>query len=89
VNHTTLAMVVVLATALVTGMSLALPLQDAKASSEHHKKHGSISIKNNENQANTCSGDLTTCFNFLTNVDCVHATCIIGDLSPGVSTLHA
>jgi hypothetical protein len=32
---------------------------------------------------------LTTCFNFLTNVDCVHATCIIGDLSPGVSTLHA
>jgi hypothetical protein len=32
---------------------------------------------------------LTTCFNFLTNVDCVHATCIIGDLSPTVSTLHA
>lgn len=83
-NHTTLAMVVVLATALVTGASLALPLQDAKASSEHHKKHGSINIKNNENQANTCSGDLTTCFNLLANVDCVHATCIIGDISPFV-----
>jgi hypothetical protein len=89
VNHTTLAMVVVLATALVTGMSLALPLQDAKASSEHHKKHGSISIKNNENQANTCSGDLVECVNLLTNIDCIHATCIIGDPQPTVSTLHA
>lgn len=83
-NHTTLAMVVVLAAALLTGASLALPLQDAKASSEHNKRHGSINIKNNENQANTCSGPLAECINLLTNVDCVHATCIIGAPTPFV-----
>ena len=83
-NHTTLAMVVVLAAALITGASLALPLQDAKASSGHHKNHGNINIKNNENQANTCSGPLTLCENLLANIDCVHATCIIGDISPFV-----
>ena len=36
-NHTTLAIVIVLTAALVTGASLAIPLQDAKASSDHQK----------------------------------------------------
>ena len=81
-NHTTLAMVIALAAALVTGASLAMPLQDAKASSDHHKKHGnSVNIKNNDNQANTCTGDMAYCVNLLTNVDCIHATCIIGNIT--------
>jgi hypothetical protein len=76
-------MVIALAAALVTGASLAMPLQDAKASSDHHKKHGtSVNIKNNDNQANACTGDLVECVNLLTNIDCIHATCIIGDYTP-------
>jgi hypothetical protein len=78
-------MVIALAAALVTGASLAIPLQDAKASSDHHKKHGnSINIKNNDNQANACTGDMAYCVNLLTNVDCIHATCIIGPMSPWI-----
>ena len=84
-NHTTLAMVIALAAALVTGASLAMPLQDAKAISDHHKKHGnSVNIKNNDNQANACTGDLAYCVNLLTNVDCIHATCIIGNITPWI-----
>ncbi|MDP9290100.1 MAG: hypothetical protein M3P08_18170 [Thermoproteota archaeon] len=84
-NHTTLAIVIVLTAALVTGASLAIPLQDAKASSNHHKKQGnSVNIKNNENQANACTGALAYCVNLLRNVDCVHSICIIGDISPWV-----
>ncbi|MGB7954236.1 MAG: hypothetical protein WCF23_09665 [Candidatus Nitrosopolaris sp.] len=85
-NHTTLAIVIALSAALVTGASLALPLQDAKASSNHHKKHdgNSVNIKNNENQANACTGDLAYCVNLLRNVDCVHSICIIGDISPWI-----
>ena len=78
-------MVIALAAALVTGASLAIPLQDAKASSDHHKKHGnSVNIKNNDNQANTCTGDMAYCVNLLTNVDCIHAICIIGNITPWI-----
>jgi len=88
VNHTTLAMVIALSAALVTGASVAIPLQQANASSDHHKKHGNnINIKTAENQANACSGDLAYCTNYLTNINCLHATCVIGNITPWVLAL--
>ncbi|WP_162476980.1 hypothetical protein [Nitrososphaera sp. AFS] len=84
-NHTTLAMVVVLSAALVTGASLAIPLQQANASSNHHKKHGNgTNIRTTENQANTCTGNMAFCNNDLTNINCLHSICVIGDITPWV-----
>jgi hypothetical protein len=44
--------------------------------------HNSINILSHSNQANTCSGNMAFCLNKLTNINCVHSICIIGDLSP-------
>jgi hypothetical protein len=44
--------------------------------------HHSINILSHSNQANNCSGNMAFCLNKLTNINCVHSICIIGDLSP-------
>jgi hypothetical protein len=44
--------------------------------------HNSINILSHSNQANNCSGNMAFCLNKLTNINCVHSICIIGDLSP-------
>jgi hypothetical protein len=44
--------------------------------------HHSINIISHSNQANNCSGNMAFCLNKLTNINCVHSICIIGDLSP-------
>jgi hypothetical protein len=44
--------------------------------------HNSINILSHSNQANNCSGNMAFCLNKLININCVHATCIIGDLAP-------
>ena len=44
--------------------------------------HNSINILSHSNQANTCSGNMAFCLNKLTNINCVHSICIIGDLAP-------
>jgi hypothetical protein len=83
VNHTTLAMVIALSAALVTGASLAIPSQQVNATSDHQKKHvNNTNIKTAENQANACKGDLTFCYNLLRNVNCVKSICVIGDITP-------
>src|SRR5262249_13589753 len=44
--------------------------------------HHSINILSHSNQANNCSGNMAFCLNKLTNINCVHSICIIGDLAP-------
>lgn len=94
-------MVIVLTAALVTGASLAIPLQHAKAwqgnpgwyygggygygnpGSYYGGGYGPhVNILSHSNQANECSGNMAFCLNKLTNIDCVHSICIIGDISP-------
>jgi hypothetical protein len=91
-NHRTTVVVALIAATGLSTMVYALPEQRALAwgggcgfgfgGCGFLYPHNSINILSHSNQANNCSGNMAFCLNKLTNINCVHAICIIGDLSP-------
>jgi hypothetical protein len=95
-NHRTTVVVALIAATGLSTMVYALPEQRALAwggggwggggcgfgGCGFLYPHHSINILSHSNQANNCSGNMAFCLNKLTNINCVHSICIIGDLSP-------
>jgi len=95
-NHRTTVVVALIAATGLSTMVYALPEQRALAwgggwgggcgfgfgGCGFQIPHRSINILSHSNQANNCSGNMAFCLNKLTNINCVHSICIIGDLAP-------
>jgi hypothetical protein len=93
-NHRTTVVVALIAATGLSTMVYALPEQRALAwgggwgggcgfgGCGFLYPHKSITILSHSNQANNCSGNMAFCLNKLTNINCVHSICIIGDLAP-------
>ncbi|MGC2572730.1 MAG: hypothetical protein WA364_14555 [Candidatus Nitrosopolaris sp.] len=95
-NHRTTVVVALIAATGLSTMVYALPEQRALAwggggwggggcgfgGCGFQYPHHSINILSHSNQANNCSGNMAFCLNKLTNINCVHSICIIGDLAP-------